>query len=232
MFTVSIITRDGKIAFQHVINNVIAVKIMSSTSDEMIFFGASKGRAWQSGEVPEDWKKTNVIPDFKNIKSEDEENYWSVGLIFIPGKVMKQLILETNSKHMEDKKVIRSSQHRLIKGKSCLTNLIAFSEGTNGWIDEEKAVNIAYLSFREVFPTVSHIILISKLRKFTPDEWIMRWIGNGLKSRSLTVLISDTGLVVNLSIALSPKIQYWAKYSLNDLSMTWMKGQMPRQQIH
>lgn len=34
--------------------------------------------------------------------------------------------MESISKDMKDKKVIRSSQHRFTKGKSCLTNLIAF----------------------------------------------------------------------------------------------------------
>lgn len=34
--------------------------------------------------------------------------------------VMEQLNLEVTSKHMEDKKVIRNSQHEYTKGKSCL----------------------------------------------------------------------------------------------------------------
>jgi len=45
---------------------------------------------------------------------------------FIPGQVMEQLILEVIMKQVEEKKFIRSSQHGFIKGKSCLTNLIAF----------------------------------------------------------------------------------------------------------
>lgn len=38
---------------------------------------------------------------------------------------MEQFILDVISKHVEEKKVIRSSQHGLTKGKSCLTNPIA-----------------------------------------------------------------------------------------------------------
>lgn len=41
-------------------------------------------------------------------------------------RVVEQLILVAIFTHREDKKVIRSSQHEFTKGKSFLTNLIAF----------------------------------------------------------------------------------------------------------
>lgn len=44
------------------------------------------------------------------------------------GPWRRDRILEAISKHVEDKKVIKSSQHRFTKGKSCLTNLIAMVE--------------------------------------------------------------------------------------------------------
>ncbi|KFV77602.1 hypothetical protein N308_11331, partial [Struthio camelus australis] len=63
-------------------------------------------RSWQSGEVPEDWKKVSVTPTFKKGKKEDPGNYRPVSLPSIPAKVVEQLILEAISKHVEDKKVI------------------------------------------------------------------------------------------------------------------------------
>lgn len=43
-----------------------------------------------------------------------------------PGKVMEQIILGTISKDIMDKKIIWNSQHKLSKGKSCLTKWIPF----------------------------------------------------------------------------------------------------------
>jgi len=79
--------------------------------------------------VPEDWRKANVTPIFKKGKKEDPGNYRPVSLTSIPGKVVEQLVLEVINKQVEERKVIRSSQHGFTKGKSCLTNLIAFYHG-------------------------------------------------------------------------------------------------------
>ena len=44
----------------------------------------------------------------------------------------------------------------------CLTNLIDFKDGTTGWIDEGRAVNIVYSDFSKAFDTISHNILIAQ----------------------------------------------------------------------
>jgi len=96
-------------------------------------------------------------------------NYRSVSLTSIPGQVMEQLILEVIIKQVEEKKVIRSSQHGFTKGKSCLTNLIAFYDGMTSWVDEGRAVDVVYLSFSKAFDTVSHHILLGCV------DWMSGW---------------------------------------------------------
>ncbi|PKU41385.1 rna-directed dna polymerase from mobile element jockey- hypothetical protein [Limosa lapponica baueri] len=113
--------------------------------------------SWRTGEVPEDWRKANVMPVFKKGKKEDPGNYGPVSLTSIPGKVMEQLILGVISKHVEEKKVIGSGQHGFTKGKSCLSSLIAFYDGMTGWVDEGTAVDVVYLDFSKAFDTLSPI---------------------------------------------------------------------------
>jgi len=127
-------------------------------------------RSWRTGEVPEEWRKANVSPVFKKGKKEDPGNYRPVSLTSIPGKMMEQCILEVIIKQGEEKKVIRSSQHGFTKGKSCLTNVIAFYDGTTGWVDEVRTVDVVYLNFSKALDTVSHNILLGKLTKCGLDE--------------------------------------------------------------
>lgn len=48
---------------------------------------------------------------------------------------------------MDDKKVVRSSQHGFIKGKSCLTNLTAFSNETKTWMSEGRPADVVHSDF-------------------------------------------------------------------------------------
>lgn len=52
------------------------------------------------------------------------ENNRTVNLTSVPRKIMKQVLLEILLKYMENKEVIRDSQHDLTEGKSCLINVM------------------------------------------------------------------------------------------------------------
>lgn len=79
-----------------------------------------------------------LIPIFKkqNKRSLVNPNSWE-------GKT----ILKNNSKHTEERKVIGTSQHEFVKGKSCLMNSIAFY----GLVDEEHRADTAHLDFSKAF---------------------------------------------------------------------------------
>ncbi|CAM4604285.1 unnamed protein product [Caretta caretta] len=105
---------------------------------------------------------------------------------------MEQVLKESILKHLEERKVIRNSQHGFTKGKSCLTNLIAFYDKITGSVDEGKAVDVLFLDFSKAFDMVSHSILASKLKKYGVDEWTIRWIESWLDCRAQRVVINGS----------------------------------------
>ncbi|CAM5148073.1 unnamed protein product [Natator depressus] len=105
---------------------------------------------------------------------------------------MEQVLKESILKHLEERKVIRNSHHGFTKGKSCLTNLIAFYDEITGSVDEGKAVDVLFLDFSKAFDTVSHSILASKLKKYGLDEWTIRWIESWLDCRAQRVVINGS----------------------------------------
>jgi len=91
---------------------------------------------------------------------------------------------------VKDNQGIRPSQHVLMKGRSCLTNLISFYDQVTRLVDEGKAVDVIYLDFSKAFDNIPHSILLEKLAVHGLDGRTLCWIKNWLKGRVQRVVVN------------------------------------------
>ncbi|PKU40665.1 rna-directed dna polymerase from mobile element jockey- hypothetical protein [Limosa lapponica baueri] len=91
---------------------------------------------------------------------------------------------------MKEAQVIRPSQHRFMRGRSCLTNLISFYDKVTCLVDEGKAVDVVYLDFSKAFDTVSHSILLERLTAHGLDGNTLRWVKNWLEGQAQSMVVN------------------------------------------
>jgi len=72
----------------------------------IVYISIIFAKLWLTGKVHGDWKKRNITPMFKKKRKEDQGTYRPVSLTSMPGKIMKQIILEEMLNRIRDEQLI------------------------------------------------------------------------------------------------------------------------------
>jgi ribonuclease P/MRP protein subunit RPP40 len=147
-------------------------------------------KSLDTGIVPMDWKKANVVALFKKGSKKDPGNYRPISLTSQIGKMLERIIKDSIIEYIESNNLLNNSQHGFRSKKSCLTNLLEFLQLTQKWVDAGDPVDVLYLDFQKAFDKVPHERLLMKIRSIGIDGKIYRWIEEWLKGREQRVVIN------------------------------------------
>ena len=143
------------------------------------------------GELPDEWKKANIIPIFKGGDKEEPLNYRPVSLTSIICKICEKIIRTRWIEYLERMGTLSGAQFGFREGRSCVTNLLSYYSRVTDVIQEKGGwVDSIYLDMKKAFDRVPHARLLWKLKTMGGvGGSLLKWMENYLRGRKMRTLV-------------------------------------------
>ena len=144
-----------------------------------------------TGCVPSDWRRANVVPIFKKGDKKEPLNYRPISLTCISSKMIEHIIAHEIRLFLSDNDMLTECQHSFRENHSFESQLIHTLSDLTLFGNSKTQVDVIVLDFSKAFDTVPHEKLVYKLKKYNLNRKLVTWIKNWLTDRSFKVTIND-----------------------------------------
>jgi hypothetical protein len=146
--------------------------------------------SFESGRLPEDWKKAEVCAIFKKGSKKLCTNYSPVSLTSIACKMMESIIRDELMAYMRRHNLLSTKQYGFVTGRSTVLQLLHALDKWTEALDNGDQVEAVYMDFMKAFDTVPHRRLISKLKSYGIGGKLIRWLQDFLHDREQRVKVN------------------------------------------
>ena len=146
-------------------------------------------KSLQTGRVPNDWKKANVLAIFKKGQRYDLANYRLVSLTCLCCKLLEHVFVSNIMKHVDKEKILTDCQHGFRARRSCETQLVTLVHDLTSAMDRETQTDMVILDFSKAFDRFPHKHLLRKLHHYGIGGHLHKWITDFLLGRTQSVVI-------------------------------------------
>ncbi|XP_076448293.1 uncharacterized protein LOC143285011 [Babylonia areolata] len=133
-----------------------------------------------TGIVPKDWKRANVLPVFKKGERYRPENYRPISLTSVPCKILEHIVVSTIMGFAEANNILREEQHSFRRSRSCESQLLGLADELSYNMEKGKQSDVLEMDFSKAFAKDYHSLLIHKLRHYGITGQVHEWIKNFL----------------------------------------------------
>ena len=116
------------------------------------------------GKVPTDFKNARVTPIHKKGSKSDPSNYRPVSILNVISKVVEKIVHDQIYDYMTDKNLLYEFQSGFRKSCSTETCLLYLTDQIRKEVDSGKMCGLVLLDLQKAFDTVSHEILLAKMK--------------------------------------------------------------------
>ena len=146
--------------------------------------------SFQKGIFPSLWKHAFVTPVHKKDDRSNVKNYRPISLTCVVSKIFERCIVNKIYPHLSQ--MIYPLQHGFIKGRSTTSQLMHVYDNINSGIENGGQIDAIFLDFAKAFDSVSHQLLIHKLKSFGIHGKLLIWLANYLSDRTQQVVLEGS----------------------------------------
>ena len=143
----------------------------------------------ERGIFPGRWAEANIVPIFKKGSRKLPENYRSISLLPLFGKILERCVYDTLLTHVRP--VLDPRQHGFVPGRSCDTNLASLLKTAWGSLSSGHQTDVIYTDYSSAFQSVNHKLLVHKLhRSYNVSGNAIHWLQSFLSDRKQRVTVN------------------------------------------
>ena len=105
--------------------------------------------SWESGTVPADWRKAQIVPAHKKRSRTQCKNYRGISLLSVPGKVYAT-VLDKRIRAITEERV-REEQGAFRRQRSCTDQLFKVRQFGEKLIEKNKTINMVCIDLEKAF---------------------------------------------------------------------------------
>lgn len=140
-------------------------------------------KSLDTGEIPEDLKRSVITPIYKNGGKELPKNYRPVALTSHLIKIFEKVVRKGMVTYIEAHNLLNPNQHGFRTGRSCLSQLVRHYDEILQLLEKGKNVDVIYLDFAKAFDKLDFQITLRKIQTMGIGDRILRWIQAFLTNR-------------------------------------------------
>lgn len=146
--------------------------------------------SFRTGVQPRQWKNASVVPIHKKSSRSSPTNYRPVSLLSVISKVMERVVNCQLVNHLERNQMLSTKQFGFRRGLGTADLLTVLQHQWSLAVGSGGCAHILALDIAGAFDKVSHPGLIHKVASTGVGGTLLRWIGDYLNKRTLSVVVN------------------------------------------
>ena len=145
----------------------------------------------KNSEYPAYWKISKMIALYKKGSRYEMKNYRPLSLLCVAGMILERVVAIQIEDYFESNNLLGPFQFGFRKYKSTISELLTLFDSLLEGKENRKEIMVILYDLSAAFDTVSHDILLEKLKAYGFDDSSLKWMKSYLQDRQQYVQVDE-----------------------------------------